>query len=130
MLWKAASTGSVDWSDDKFKVTAVFPELVNHDVTKFASAMQQVATTVTSLIEAGLLTEERALLLIADIAQRFGQEIDAKAELAAAKAEKATRDAKKAKDDSFNLPADQRDLLQRGDAKPVVAPAVADASAA
>lgn len=123
VLWKAASTGSVDWSDDKFKVTAVFPELVNHDVTKFASAMQQVATTVTSLIEAGLLTEERALLLIADIAQRFGQEIDAKAELAAAKAEKATRDAKKARDDSFNLPADQRDLLQRGDAKPAVAPA-------
>lgn len=123
VLWKAASTGTVDWSDDKFKVTAVFPELVNHDVTKFASAMQQVTTTVISLIDAGLLTEERALLLVADIAQRFGQEIDAKAELIAARAEKAKRQADKAKSDAFNLTGDERDLLKGGNAKPGAEPA-------
>jgi len=132
VLWKAASTGTPDWSDARYQVNASFPELVNHDVTKFAAAMQQVATTVVSLIESGLLTEERGLLLVADIAQRFGQEIDAKAELIAAKKEKADRDKAKAASDSFNLPADQRDLLAAGKAKPGAAPAkaVADVAAA
>lgn len=113
VLWKSTSTGNnPDWGADDWKVTAVFPELVSKDVAKFASAMQTVATTVTLLIAEGLLTRERGLQLIADVAARFGQEIDAKAELAKAQAERKARLA----EDSFNLSQDQRDALSGGTA--------------
>lgn len=123
VLWRANSTTTPDWGDARWQVTAVFPELVNRDLTKFASAMQSVATTVMLMVGAGLLTEETALKLVADVAARFGQQIDAKAELEAARAEHKKRQAEKAAADSFNLPADVRDELSAGDAAPAPAPA-------
>ena len=88
-------------------MTAVFPELVNRDVTKFAAAMVSVVTAVVQMIDAGLLTEETALKLVADVAQRFGQDFDAKTELEAARKESADRKAKAAASDVFrNEPAD------------------------
>ena len=104
VLWKASSTGQPDWADAAWQVTATFPELVNRDVTKFAAAFQQVVNAVVIMIEAGLLTQERGLQLIGDVASRFGQEIDAKAELAAARLEAKKRSEDKAKHDSFSLP--------------------------
>ena len=60
-----------------------------------------------SMIDAGLLTEETALKLVADVAQRFGQDFDAKTELEAARKESADRKAKAAASDVFrNEPAD------------------------
>jgi hypothetical protein len=117
VLWKSAKTDAPDWSNEKWVVTANFPELVNRDLTKFASAMNQVSITVVLLIGEGLLTQERALKLIADVAQRFGQEIDAVDELAKAQAEWKARQAELAKGDTFNLPADVRQALQDGKAK-------------
>lgn len=114
VLWKANKTGTPDWSDDKWQVTARFPELVNKDLTKFAAAMNQVATTVVLMIDNELLTQERALQLIADVAARFGQEIDAKAELKAARDEFKKRTTDKQRADAFNpnnLPGDLRDQL-------------------
>ena len=85
----------------------MFHELVNRDVTKFASAMVSVVTAVIQMIDAGLLTEETALKLVADVAQRFGQDFDAKAELDAARKENAQRKKDRDADDVFhNLPAD------------------------
>ena len=119
VIWKAyGGQGTADWADDKFKVTAVFPELVNRDLTKFAAAMSQVATTVVLLVDNGMLTQERALQLVANVAARFGQEIDAVAELAKARAEHQQRKKDQATGDAFNLPADVRDLLKTGKAKP------------
>lgn len=112
VLWRAAKTSEPDWGDDRWKVTAVFPELVNKDLAKFASALQTVATTCSLLVQDGLLTKKRALQLIADVAGRFGQEIDAEAELQAAETEAAAR----RQNDSFNLPADVRQVLQKGQA--------------
>lgn len=116
VLWKAAQASGEkpDWADDKWQVTAVFPELVNKDVTKFASAMQALVTSVIQMIDAGLLTQETALKLVADVAQRFGQDFDAKTELDAARKEHAARKAKSQADDSFNLSADERAALQAG----------------
>jgi hypothetical protein len=117
VLWKDSRTDAPpDWSDEKWQVTAVFPELMNKDVTKFAAAMQGVVTSVIQMIEAGLLTEETALKIVADVAQRFGQDFDAKTELKAARAEHATRKKERQTEDSFNLPADQRELLKQGQA--------------
>ncbi len=121
VLWRATATGEPDWGDEKWKVTASFPELVNKDLTKFAAAMSQVATAVILLIDNGLLTQERGLQLVANVAQRFGQEIDAKDELARAQAELDKRSKDKAASDSFNLPADLRDALTNGTAKPAPA---------
>jgi hypothetical protein len=118
VLWKSSTTKEPDWADEAWQVTAVFPELVNQDLTKFAAALRDVATTVISLIGQGLITEERGLGMVADIAQRFGQEIDAKAELEAARAEKTKRDADRAKQDAFNLPADMRAAMKNGQAQP------------
>ncbi len=88
-----------DWSSDDWQVTAVFPELVSKDITKFASAMREVAATCTLLVDRGLLTEERAVGMVADVAARFGAEFDAKAELEAARNERKARKAEQAEDD-------------------------------
>ncbi|MBS3021395.1 hypothetical protein DJFAAGMI_04167 [Comamonas sp. PE63] len=108
LLCQARTQGvTPDWSEEKWQVTAVFPELLNRDVTKFASAMQTLAASVVQMIEAGLMTEETALKIVADVAQRFGQDFDAKAELEAARKEAAERKAKRDAEDVFtNLPAD------------------------
>jgi hypothetical protein len=119
VIWRSAdTTAEPDWQDAEWKVTAIFPELANRDLTKFASAMREVATTVVVMLDKGLLTEETALRLVADVAQRFGQQIDAKAELVAARAEATTRRAERAKEDAFNLPADLRVALGQGTASP------------
>lgn len=116
VLWKSTKTGIPDWADSKWQVTAVFPELANKDLTKFASALSQVATSVVLLIDAGLLTQERGLQMVADIAGRFGQEIDAKGELERARDELAVRNKAKAAQDSFNLTQSERDALASGSA--------------
>lgn len=107
-----------DWAEDKWQVTAVFPELLNRDVTKFASAMQSLVSSVIQMIDAGLLTQETALKIVADVAQRFGQDFDAKTELEAAQKEAAERKKQRQEEDSFNLPADLRQALQTGRAAP------------
>lgn len=124
-----------DWSDPAWTVTARFPELVSKDVTKFSAAMRDVATAALLLVDRGLLTEERALGLVADIAGRFGQEIDVKAEIEAARLERAQRRA----EDAFHDPAADpgtdpagrgRDVPRRGPARPdgdAVAGALSDA---
>ena len=109
VLWKAGATGMPDWSHADWTVTASFPELVNRDITKFSAALQQVAATAVILVDNGLITEERALMLIADVTQRFGQDIDPRAELEAARKERTERqaadDLRMASQDQFTTPA-------------------------
>lgn len=118
VLWqRARATGQKpDWSSDDWQVTAVFPELLNRDITKFAAAMSQLVTAVVQMIDNGLLTEETALKIVADVAQRFGQDFDAKTELENARKEHKARKDAKAKEDSFNLPADLRAAMGAGTA--------------
>lgn len=140
VIWQASQGKTPDWSDERNQVTAVFPELVNRDVTKFAAAMGSVVTAVIQAIDAGLLTEETSLKLIADVAQRFGQDFDAKTELAEARKEHEARKAKRAQEDAFALPAHLQGALQGGKdvpggpaprpaPGPAPAPAKADAAA-
>lgn len=116
VLWQAAKTAgkTPDWADDRWQVTAVFPELLNKDVTKFAAALGQLVQAVTQMIDAGLMTEETALKIVADVAQRFGQDFDAKTELDAARKEHAAR--KKARQAEDNFHADDADLKAAIDA--------------
>ncbi|MFG5411490.1 hypothetical protein ABXN37_29375, partial [Piscinibacter sakaiensis] len=98
--------GTPDWSDPRWQVTAVFPELVNRDIAKFSAAMQSVAATVVQMRDAGLLTDKTALQLVADVAARFGQEIDAEAELEAARKERDDRQARRDAADAFSTATD------------------------
>ncbi len=116
-----------DWGAPEWKVTAVFPELASKDVTKFSAAMRETAAAVLLLVDKGLLTEERALSMVADVAKRFGQEIDPAEELKAARVEaegrrKAAADA--AAGDAFHTPGDG------GPADPAADPAAAGGSGA
>ena len=106
VLWSHARTQGItpDWGSEDWQVTAVFPELLNRDVTKFAAALQSVVSASIQMMEAGLLTEETALKICADVAQRFGQDFDPKAELEAARAEAQERQDKR----------DARDLYRPG----------------
>ncbi|MBF9263384.1 hypothetical protein [Paracidovorax cattleyae] len=105
VLWQSARTRGQqpNWSEDKWQVTAVFPELLNRDVTKFAAAMGQVVSAVVLLIDNGLLTRETGLKIVGDVAQRFGQDFDAKTELDAAQEEFAQRKAARQSEDAFDL---------------------------
>lgn len=93
-----------DWASDDWKVVAEFPELVSRDVTKFAAALQSVAAAVVVLLDKGLVTEETGLQLVADVAMRFGQAIDAKAELEKAREQAAERRSKADAADAFGDP--------------------------
>jgi hypothetical protein len=130
VLWSKARKLSEepDWSSDDWQVTAVFPELMNKDVGKFASAMGQVVSAVLQMIEGGLLTEETGLKLIRDVALRFGQDFDPKTELESARKERDERRKARAAEDAFNLPADVRDALGKGTASAAAAAAPAEAT--
>ena len=81
----------IDWSDPKWNVQAIFPELVSADVTKYAQAVQQLVVGCALAIEKGLMQDKTAVQLIAAVASRLGVEIDAEKELKAAQGELAKR---------------------------------------
>ena len=92
---KGQKAEDIDWSDPKWAVQAIFPELVTEDVTKYAAAAQQLVVGCVLAIDKGLMSQETAVQLIAAVASRLGVDIDAKQELESAQAELA---AKKAED--------------------------------
>lgn len=107
VLMKSAVVNPAELMQPDYKVVAKFPELANKDITKFASALQTVATTVGMLLAEHLISRERGLKLVADVAARFGQEIDAVQELKRAEEEYQTlRNA-----DANALSADERAAL-------------------
>lgn len=95
-----ASGAEPEWDDERLQVEAVFPEMTARDTTKYAAAIVQVVTAVAAAIDAGLMTEETGVALIATVAGRLGVEIDPAKELTAARAAKAKRQ----EDDVFPPP--------------------------
>ena len=93
VLMKKASVESAkpDWSKPEWRVQAVFPDLVNEDVDKFANALSKIAIAAAAMVENNFITKKTALALIALVAGRLGLEIDADKELLAAEAELAKR---------------------------------------
>lgn len=101
----------IDWSDERWRVEAVFPEMSPKDTTKYAAALQQVVTACSMAVADGRMTELTATRLIAAVAGRLGVEIDAEQELADALDEAA----KRREDDAFSDPAK---VDGAGDAEP------------
>lgn len=97
---KASTEGEPDWDDERLACEAVFPEMTARDTSKYAAALGQVAVACAGAIEAGLMTDETAVQLIAAIAGRLGVEIDAADELTEARKARA----KRGEDDVFTGP--------------------------
>lgn len=86
--------------DTAFQVRAVFPELVSHDTTKYASALAQIVVAVAAAVDAGLIDEELALRHVQAISAQLGIEYDVEAELEKAR----KRAAAKREEDMFRDP--------------------------
>lgn len=97
-----AETGEPDWWDARLACEAVFPEMTARDTTKYAAALTQVVTAVNSAIDAGRMSDETGVALIAAVAGRLGVEIDPEAELVSARKGKLKRQ----EEDSFTGPGD------------------------
>lgn len=76
-----------DFEDEGYKVEAVFPEITARDTTKWAAALQQVATALLVMVDSHLVTRATALKVLAVIAGRLGVDIDPEAELKKAQEE-------------------------------------------
>ncbi len=100
-----AERGEPEWDDPRLTVEAVFPEMTARDTTKYAAALAQVVSAVALAIDAGLMTAETGVALVAAVAGRLGVEMDPAAELAAAQQARAAR----AADDAFAGRADEPD---------------------
>lgn len=61
-----------------------WPEMVERDVTRHSTALQQTTAAVSVALGEGLLGAGTAARLVATVAERLGVEIDPEAELAAA----------------------------------------------
>lgn len=82
----------IAWNDPRLKVSAAFPEMTARDTTKYAAALQQVVTAVSSAIAQGLLSKATAVAIIAQVAGQLGIELDPDAELEIAGKEKSRVD--------------------------------------
>lgn len=86
-----AEAGEPDWWDERLACEGVFPEMTARDTTKYAAALAQVVAAVNMAIEAGRMSDETGVALIAAVAGRLGVEIDPEAELEAARASREAR---------------------------------------
>ena len=68
--------------DDFYKFDVQFPEMVNKDVSKYATALTQVVMGVASAINLNIMTKKRGLQIIEKIAARLGVDFDCEVELA------------------------------------------------
>lgn len=88
---KAIKAGQdIDFGSTEYQVTAVFPEMIARDTTRYAAALQQVVAGAATAVERGLLSARAAVLLVGAVASQLGVEIDAEEEL-----EKASEEAQK-----------------------------------
>ena len=96
VVWRASDPAGVrppdpSLPDPNRKPRADWPELVDRDVTKHSSALQQSAAAGAVAIDRGLLSEETVTRILASIAGRLGVEIDAAEELERAREEASER---------------------------------------
>lgn len=119
----AESNTEPDWDDPRLTVEAVFPEMTARDTTKYAAALTQVVSACSMAIDAGLMTMETAVSIVASVAGRLGVEIDPAAELKAARKE---QDAA-AEDDVFPEPK-PGDLAEPAEPLPELEPLEAPAA--
>lgn len=74
--WAIKNQRSVDLGDGDFLPSAVFPEMIARDTTRYATALQQVVVAAAMAVERGFISRKLALRMIAAVASQLGIEID------------------------------------------------------
>lgn len=74
--WAIKNQRSVDLGDGDFLPSAVFPEMIARDTTRYATALQQVVVAAAMAVERGFISRKLALRMIAAVASQLGVEID------------------------------------------------------
>lgn len=87
----AREHGEPEFDDLRLAVSAEFPEMTARDTTRYAAALVQVVSAVNMAIEAGRLSDQTGLRLIAGMAAQLGIDIDPVAELEAARTDAVMR---------------------------------------
>lgn len=80
----AANDGEPDLLDELYQFDVQWPDMVDDDISGYATALMQVTTAAAMLITNNLLSRERALQIIEKVSARLGVEFDAATELDAA----------------------------------------------
>lgn len=74
--WAIKNQRSVDLGDGDFLPSAVFPEMIARDTTRYATALQQVVVAAAMAVERGFISRKLALRMIAAVASQLGVDID------------------------------------------------------
>ncbi|WP_281983167.1 hypothetical protein [Azonexus hydrophilus] len=74
--WAQANQKAIDFGDGDFLPSAVFPEMIARDTTRYAAALQQVIAGAAHAVSNGFISKKLALRLIATVASQLGVEID------------------------------------------------------
>jgi hypothetical protein len=74
--WAQANEKAIDFGDGDFLPSAVFPEMIARDTTRYAAALQQVIAGAVQAVSNGFISKKLALRLIATVASQLGVEID------------------------------------------------------
>lgn len=74
--WAIKNQRSVDLGDGDFLPSAVFPEMIARDTTRYATALQQVVVAAAMAVERGFISRKLGLRMIAAVASQLGIEID------------------------------------------------------
>ena len=106
VIRKRSKIDEIKWSNPEYKFSVQMPEMVNSDITKYATVLASVIAFAVTAIGEGLLTKARAIEFINSISSRMGIELDAAAELEAAEKEMAEAAEKQANADLYQEPND------------------------
>jgi len=82
--WELAHTGKEpDLSEDVYRFSVQFPEMIAKDTTRYAAALQQVTQAVSLAITDKLMSVKTGVQVIESIAGQLGVKFDAEQELEA-----------------------------------------------
>lgn len=100
---KATSTSLLGLAAEAdYQPRAIFPELASRDVSKYATALQQVVVGCSNAVSAGVMSVETAVKAIGIVITLLGLEVDPATELEAARAEAE----KRREQDAFVMPVE------------------------
>lgn len=68
---------TIDFGKAEYRVSAVFPEMIARDTSRFAAALQQVVAAASQAVDRKFISSKLAIQLIAAIAAQLGVDIDA-----------------------------------------------------
>lgn len=77
LFCKAKAEGlEINLADANYKITAVFPEMIAKDISRYAAALQQVVAGAALAVDRKFMSSKLAIRIIAAVATQLGVDID------------------------------------------------------